>query len=62
MYGAKFLAIGRIVVLVASGALLFVSLLGTYSPDPALERTKIELFKNRPLICAFEIPVSLKED
>jgi len=62
MYSAKVSAIARIVTLAAAGALLFVSLMGTYSPDTALERTKIELYKYRPLSCAFEIPVSVKED
>ena len=62
MYGAKFSAIGRIVVIVASGALLFVSLTGTYSPDPALERTKIELYKDQGLICGYMIPLHRKVD
>ncbi|MEX2243535.1 MAG: hypothetical protein WD716_06765 [Fimbriimonadaceae bacterium] len=62
MYGVTFLAIGRIVALVASGALLFVSLTGTYSPDPALERKKIELYDNQMLICPFGFPTFLDED
>jgi len=62
MYGAKFSAICRIVALVASGALLFVSLTGTYSPDPALERKKIELYDHQPFTCGFLFPLDLKED